>query len=187
VWSRPLSNELEWSAVDTSVKDDKYSYWVAEEEEGGKFMIRVRVTGISSGGGKKARIIVTIGGVPEAVLRGKKIAVLKVPGATPSSTWDSGAVTDTSPNNYGVLILQAAAADLENTIYIYEEELWPMVESIRKEDSSYDPDNIRPQDTCLVQADGAMVPLSHAGATATLKKNGNRVRVLAMRTSRQTR
>ena len=35
VWSRPLSNELEWSAVDTSVKDDKYSYWVAEEEDGG--------------------------------------------------------------------------------------------------------------------------------------------------------
>ena len=34
-----------------------------------------------------------------------------------------------------------------NTSDIYEEELWPMIESIRKEDSSYDPDNIRPQDT----------------------------------------
>jgi hypothetical protein len=61
--------------------------------------------------------------------------------------------------------------DVENTKYIYENEIEPMIEAIRMEDPTYDARARRPKDTAVLMADGAICPLKYSGSHDTLQRH----------------
>ena len=172
-------DEVQWGCVDKRAKDDTRAYYTVDDGHGNQFLLRMCLTMISSGRGEKCRIIGTVSGLTEEQLGGKKMKVLKIKGATPAAGQDPAAATDTSPNNYGVLILQTGTADYENSKYVYDSELEPMIESVRKQDPTYQADSPRPIDTALVQEDGAHGPLKYSDSRSTLERyDTRRIRVL---------
>ena len=170
---------MQWGAVDKRAADDTRAFYVVDDGHGKQFLMRMRMTMISNAPGEKCRIIATVSGLTEEQLGGRKIKILKVWGATPAAGHDAAAATDTSPNNYGVLILQTNSADYDNSKYVYEQEAERMIESVRKQDLTYRADSPRPQDTALVQEDGAHGPLKYSDSKTTLERyDKQRIRVL---------
>ncbi len=173
------SDELQWAAVDTRAADDTRAYYLVDDGNGNQFLLRMRLTMVSSGRGEKCRIIATVSGLTEEQLGGRKIKIFKVWGATQAAGLDPAVATDTSPNNYGVLIMQTNNADYENSKYVYEQEAEAMIESVRKQDPTYRADCPRPEDTAVVQEDGAHAPLKYSDSRTTLERyDRRRIRVV---------
>jgi hypothetical protein len=165
--------EYEWHAVDLDEADHRYSYFTVQDAEGRNFLLRARFTMVAAGEGHKCRIIMTISNLTVEQLGGHSFKVIKVRGCTVNAGWNPSAVHDSSPDNYGLLLLQTGGGDVdvENTKYIYENEIEPMIEAIRMEDPTYDARARRPKDTAVLMADGAICPLKYSGSHDTLQRH----------------
>jgi hypothetical protein len=165
--------EYEWHAVDLDEADHRYSYFTVQDAEGRNFLLRARFTMAAAGEGHKCRIIMTISNLTLEQLGGQSFKVIKVRGCTVNAGWNPSAAHDPSTDNYGLLLLQTGGGDVdvENTKYIYENEIEPMIEAIRMEDPTYDARARRPKDTAVLMADGAICPLKYSGSHDTLERH----------------
>ena len=166
VATRGKAGAVQWTAVNTREDNGTFSHWTADDQDD-TFVLRSRFTMVSSADGAKSRIIMTVAGLSEEELGGKSCVVIKVLGATPAAVSNPSVASDVSADNYGLLVLQTHSADVQNTTYVYENEVEEMVEAVRRQDPQYNPNSLRPCDTALIQVDGAIAPLVYSDSPAT--------------------